>query len=665
MVAFSCVRRDLCLILIENNSTNYISAFTKYIRDNYNEEINEENIATIIANIQKTIISQFRQRYNKAGRKKDFFLRQNSEWLDGMFTVNLEYPTCESDPSTSAEKRGRPSKSYVDSSERTKKRKNKELLEDCGLDFIMNSYVQGLRSNGATDEAFIVEILRALPDDQKSEIRRNLFTGPAYFTAFSLEEALSIFIELDLTKAQYEIMRNYLIEKNCLLFPSYPSILEAKKMCYPPKSSIEITNISAKIKLQDLLDHTTARILQINDIYKDGLTHLNLYSKWGCDGSSGQSEYKQILPEESELISDANLFISSLVPLKLIEVNTNKVLWENPVPSSVRFCRPILIEFSKETPEKTTSVVNEINAQIATLSPTLINKNGRGIEITHTLFLTMVDGKVAQVLTDTSSGAVCTICGAKPTEMNNLEKVRNKPVDESAYQYGLSTLHSWIRFMELILHVSYNLSFEKWSATTAENKESKKQKKLYIQRRFREELGLNIDKPKQGTGNTNDGNTARRFFQNYQCTAEITGVDEDLIKRFYILLQVMSSGKNINATEFGRYAYDTAQLFVTKYRWYYMPSSVHKVLIHGESVIRHYSLLPLGQLSEDAQESRNKDYKRFRLHHARKCSRIATNEDVLHTLLYTSDPLITSLRKPYSKKFVELLDEALALLGDI
>ncbi|KAL4720538.1 hypothetical protein ACJJTC_001434 [Scirpophaga incertulas] len=177
-------------------------------------------------------------------------------------------------------------------------------------------------------------------------------------------------------------------------------------------------------------------------------------------------------------------------------MNTNEVLWNSPAPSSVRFCRPILIEFSKETPEKTTLVVNDINAQILALNPSLINHNGEGIEIKHTLFLTMIDGKVAQVLSETSSSAVCTICGAKPTEMNNLEKV-------------------------------------------------------------------------------------------------------------------MSCGRGIDATKFGQYAFDTAQLYVNKYKWFYMPSSVHKVLIHGESVIRHFSVLPLGQLSEDAQESRNKDYKQF------------------------------------------------------
>lgn len=660
MSEFNCTRRDLCLILIESDG-NYVVALTSYIRDNFTN-FSEANIAKIVASVQKNLITNFRQRYTKSSRNKQIFLNKNSTWLDVIFTVNLEDPTCESEPSTSTGKRGRPSKTYEDSSDRTQRRKNKELLETCGLDFILNSYLQGLRSQGETEEAFIVEILRVLPMEKKSDIRQNLLNEAAHLTAYSKDEALSIFIELDLNVAQYENLRNCLIAKNCLLFPSYKSIQEAKGKCYPPRSSIEINNIKAKVKLQDLLDHTIARILQIDGVYKVGNTHLMLYSKWGCDGSSGQSEYKQVLAEESELISDTNLFIASLVPLKLVNMNTNETVWENPVPSSVRFCRPILIEFSKETPEKTTSVVNEIDAQKDALTPTLVNINGEGFEIKHTLFLTMVDGKVAQVLSETSSGAVCTICGARPTEMNNLEKVQNKPIDENAYQYGLSTLHCWIRFMELILHVSYNLGFEKWSATTKENKDLKKQKKAYVQRRFREELGLNIDKPKQGTGNSNDGNTARRFFQNYQCSAEITGVDEELIKRFYVLLQVMSSGKVINATKFGQYALDTAQRYVNKYMWYYMPSSVHKVLIHGESVIRHYSVLPLGQLSEDAQESRNKDYKRFRLHHARKCSRIATNEDVLHTLLFTSDPYITSLRKPSNKKSMELIDEALELV---
>lgn len=130
----------------------------------------------------------------------------------------------------------------------------------------------------------------------------------------------------------------------------------------------------------------------INSLQIMNPRNLVLYSKWGCDGSSEQCEYKQILAGESELISDANLLISSLVPIRLINEDTNDVIWQNP--SSVRFCRPISIEFSKETPEKTNNLVNDIEAQIRVLAPTSAIIGEKTVTIKHELLLTMVDGKV-------------------------------------------------------------------------------------------------------------------------------------------------------------------------------------------------------------------------------------------------------------------------------
>lgn len=46
--------------------------------------------------------------------------------------------------------------------------------------------------------------------------------------------------------------------------------------------------------------------------------------------------------------------------------------------------------------------------------------------------------------------------------------------------------------------------------------------------------------------------------------------------------------------------------------------------------------------SEQASESRNKHYKAFRLHHARKFSRAATLEDVFYRSMDTSDPILSS-----------------------
>lgn len=592
----------------------------------------------------------------KAQRKTDRFESQNINWLNGEFKVSLNScnaSTSEDTGLNTSGDRGRPTKPYEACSENTKKRKNMELMQEYGMGRVHNAYIQGLRSIGENDESSIVSILRNTDRQKKNDVLQNILRGPDAAASFSNDEALSIYIETDLTKTQYRYLRYMLNEKGHSVFPSYQSLGEAKKNCYPLTSSITVTNISAKVNLQDLLDHTACRIMKIHTI-PENFNKLKLYSKWGCDGSSGQSEYKQVLPEEREQISDANLFIVSLVPLRLVDEESKTVIWQNPTCSSVRYCRPISLELAKETKDITTSVVNGLETKINELTPTLAALKGNVVEVKHELFLTMIDGKVAQVLTETSSSAKCTICGATPKQMNDLMKVTARVENEDAFKYGLSTLHAWIRCMEMILHISYNLAFKKWAASTPENKKVKEEKKRFVQARFREDLGLHIDKPRQGSGNSIDGNTAKRFFQNYECSAEITGVDEELIKRLYIILQTMSSGFPVNAIKFGEYALGTPRLYVNNYNWYYMPSSVHKILIHGAKIIE--------QLSEDAQEARNKDYKKYRLNHARKCSRSATMEDVFHTLLYTSDPYISSINSANVLLTKELLNEAKELL---
>ena len=60
-----------------------------------------------------------------------------------------------------------------------------------------------------------------------------------------------------------------------------------------------------------------------------------------------------------------------------------------------------------------------------------------------------------------------------------------------------------------------------------------------------------------------------------------------------------------------------------------MPSSVHKILCHGKLVIASW-ILPIGQLSEEAQEARKKDNRRYREYFTRKTSRIDTNIDLIN-----------------------------------
>lgn len=165
-------------------------------------------------------------------------------------------------------------------------------------------------------------------------------------------------------------------------------------------------------------------------------------------------------------------------------------------------------------------------------------------------------------------------------------------------------------------------------------------------------------------GTTNDGNTARRFFEFPEKTAAITGLDEDLIRRFAVILQATTSGQSINVSKFKEYAYITAERFVELYNWYYMSSTVHTILLHGAEIIASNAIVPIGSLSEEASEARNKDFRRFREHHSLKKSRVSSNEDIFNFLLLSSDPLISAVRPTMDvKKKKHLFAKTLDLLN--
>lgn len=321
---------------------------------------------------------------------------------------------------------------------------------------------------------------------------------------------------------------------------------QAKLQCYPPKQLITVTDSSAKITLQGLLDLTVRRILESfpNKIQDQQLT---LISKWGFDGASNQSRYKQKIDSEQD---DSSIFMTSLVPLKL--TNGDETLWKNPKPCSTSYCRTVEFSFVKESEELVIEKKANMDDEIKALLPTECKKN----MVNHKLMMTMIDGKVCTYLSEAKSHAACYLCLAKPTEMNNLGTVSLKPVSSDALELGLSTLHARINCMECLLHISYRLDFKKWAARGNEHKEMLEARKKYIQDKFKNELNLLIDIVKQGSGTTNDGNTARRFFEFPDKTAAICGLDEELVRRFAVILQAITSGELIDVIKFKDFAFD-------------------------------------------------------------------------------------------------------------
>lgn len=108
----------------------------------------------------------------------------------------------------------------------------------------------------------------------------------------------------------------------------------------------------------------------------------------------------------------------------------------------------------------------------------------------------------------------------------------------------------------------------------------------------------------------------------------------------------INSKLKINSVRFGEYATEISKHLISLYPWKEMSPTVHKVLCHGKTIIEG-NILPLGELSQEAQEAGNKDFKQIQLFSSRKCSRISQNEDTFNSLMLSSDPILSSMRQKW------------------
>lgn len=190
--------------------------------------------------------------------------------------------------------------------------------------------------------------------------------------------------------------------------------------------------------MHTLLDHTILRLLEaqkeVTEVQKsENLSNLYLISKWGFDGSSSQSEYKQTFDEEFQ--SDASIFLTSYLS-KLVsgEPNIDRkniILWQNSRTSSTRFCRPIKFQFIYETSEISIKGKQYNENQIQELKPSTCNIYDNNIHIRYKLLFTIVVGKVCNSITGTKSTQRCYICGLISKDFNDLEKVFDVKIDTS------------------------------------------------------------------------------------------------------------------------------------------------------------------------------------------------------------------------------------------
>lgn len=288
---------------------------------------------------------------------------------------------------------GRKQKKFQECTTRSKRQKTNEIRKSNDCESLSFATSMALRQGGNEAGAKLVHEIGESPDRARTILKTwKSAKKEKVQQAYTAEEAVNLIVSNNITKSTYLNMRKGALVRNHNLYPSYHVVLNEKKAAYPP--DVQITETKCDISLQSLLDHTCRRLLEAvcpTYLINNEDTFLKLICKCGFDGSSGHSMFKQKWSEPN--VGDENMFLTSIVPLRIVNEQTGEIVWDNIRSSSPRFCRPLSIEWVHENDQVIRTAKRDLDAQIAKLEP--FSKNM--CNVSYSIHLTMIDGKVSSI----------------------------------------------------------------------------------------------------------------------------------------------------------------------------------------------------------------------------------------------------------------------------
>ena len=110
-------------------------------------------------------------------------------------------------------------------------------------------------------EALALTSVKSFKGNQSFEVKKDIVAcKPVRMT---VEEALSLKMQCDLSDDQYQMIRNASLVQNADIYPTLKEIFREKNKCYPDGTIISET--SAVCSLQNMFNHTLSRILDLPD----------------------------------------------------------------------------------------------------------------------------------------------------------------------------------------------------------------------------------------------------------------------------------------------------------------------------------------------------------------------------------------------------------------
>ena len=240
-----------------------------------------------------------------------------------------------------------------------------EELSDNPSEDLMNAAQQDLWCRGQYAASFV---LKSVKDDKTLAQRVKKFIKEQAKSDEGNEEVdddpaldmLALLLERNFSKEDMKAIIQFVFNMTGIKLPCYEkSIIPVKETCRPPITDEIVSDEGddAQIKMQDVLNHTAMRTLQIPELAKrieelrpnGEPIKVKQTFKFGMDGLGNLPLVQQ---GGTMLGKDGNCIGSMLIPLQITtEINgKTEVLHTNVCFNSAQACRPLRIWLAKETP---------------------------------------------------------------------------------------------------------------------------------------------------------------------------------------------------------------------------------------------------------------------------------------------------------------------------
>ena len=333
----------------------------------------------------------------------------------------------------------------------------------------------------------------------------------------------------------------------------------------------------------------------------------------------------------------------------------------NNVPGGLKFLRPILLSFRKETEQLVLDVSNYHEHEIRELVPFTFIVCEKTITVTYHVIPSMRDGKELRILTQNIlreqhglhnflknwpipksvklDNNTCLICLQRPETYRSYKSFHFKPVMfEFIKKYGFCVMHKKIGGMSFIWKAAEKGELKRSGGTLKDIRHN-------WQKMFQQATGVCFWEPDPvNRGNSNNGPAAMRFFNNPSLASKILKIPGETIAIIGVLIDMINSTKFQDPNVFLALSMTAHHLLVRDIGPdIILSGSIHSLMCHGDMYIRYAQDIlgiPLGFLTENAIEMGNKQNKQFKRLFSRKNSIVNETEDIFQRRLLVTDPIL-------------------------